>query len=237
MRALLRRENIRSHGLADELRKHCLSIWHNRLEFCCHWTPRWMTRKSKQDNHTAPFSPQPPSDHHHLLSHLPLRLLICALRLTLHLARSALRLSLQLLSFARRLSSDLAGFTLRFGRAESSGLLGFLCELLSFVEAFDGGAGEGLVGLLAALDGMSVWGLMGMEDVKVATYLFGGVGGGFAEGRCRGKEAGVAGESCAEHCGGCCWVYCIDLAMELFLGSVGLMIDCFCFVRSALAGN
>lgn len=96
---------------------------------------------------------------------------------------------------------------------------------MSFVEAFDGGAGEGLVGLLAALDGMSVWGLMGMEDVKVATYLFGGVGGRFAERGRRGEEAGVAGESCAEHCGGGCWVYCIGLAMELVLRSVGLMMD------------
>lgn len=66
---------------------------------------------------------------------------------------------------------------------------------------------------------------MEMEDVKVATYLFGGVGGRFAERGRRGEEAGVAGESCAEHCGGCCWVYCIGLAMELFLGSVRLMID------------
>lgn len=60
MRALLRCQNIRSHGLADELRKHCLSIWHNRLEFCCHWTPRWMTRKSKQDNHTSSILPSTP---------------------------------------------------------------------------------------------------------------------------------------------------------------------------------
>lgn len=65
---------------------------------------------------------------------------------------------------------------------------------------------------------------MGVGNRKMGAYLFGGVGGRFAERGRRGEQAGVAGEGCAEHCGGCWWVDCVGLEMELVLKIVELMI-------------